>query len=161
VRTDDFDIEAKSSDISAVSDDVFPSGPWIGSYTYTGDRDRHRMDLALDFGNGTITGEGNDDIGAFVVCGRYDAGNRECHWTKKYVAAHDVYYRGFREGGGIWGVWEVGKATGGFKVWPLASGESGGEEENVERAETVGTMVGAGLGTGEFLTRWPSHHSQG
>ncbi len=32
---------------------------------------------------------------------------RECHWTKTYVGAHDVFYKGFREGKGIWGTWEI------------------------------------------------------
>jgi len=30
-----------------------------------------------------------------------------------------VYYRGFREGKGIWGTWEIGIfAHGGFHIWP-------------------------------------------
>ena len=45
-RAGDFDIEARSADIPAVSDDQFPSGPWIGFYTYGGHKDRHRMDHA-------------------------------------------------------------------------------------------------------------------
>jgi len=101
VRTDDFDIEAKSIDIPTVSDDQFPSSPWIGFYTYTARDGRHRMDLALEFANGRITGEGNDDIGPFVIGGRFDAATRECHWTKNYVGGHEVFYDGFREGRGI------------------------------------------------------------
>lgn len=127
----------------------FPSGPWIGFYTYVAHNGRHRMDLALEFGNGTITGEGTDDIGPFVVRGRYDAKSKECHWTKTYVGMHDVFYSGFRQGKGIHGTWEVGQAAGGFKVWPLASGADGDEaepEENlqpVEAVDAVGELVGA------------------
>ena len=149
VRTDDdFDIVANSTDISSVSDDLFPSGPWIGFYIYSGDRDRHRMDLALDFGNGIVTGEGSDDIGAFVIRGRYDAKSKECHWTKTYVGRHDVFYKGFREGRGIWGTWEYRNlSTGGFKIWPLASGADDDDaetEEKGEPVEAVGEVAGAG-----------------
>src|SRR5580765_6687119 len=108
-----------------MSDELFPSGPWTGFYNY-GPGDRHRMDLHLEFSNGAVTGEGNDDVGAFLIKGRYDAAAGECHWTKTYVGAHDVFYRGFREGKGIWGTWEIGVfSRGGFHIWPL--GESEGE----------------------------------
>jgi hypothetical protein len=130
----------------SVSDDPFPSGPWIGFYTYSGDPARHRMDLALDFGKGIVTGDGADDIGPFVIRGRYDATSKECHWTKTYVGKHDVFYKGFREGKGIWGTWEVGTATGGFKIWPLANGESDDTMEAEPKevlVEMVGEMAGA------------------
>jgi hypothetical protein len=131
-----------------VSDDHFPSGPWIGFYTYRGDRDRHRMHLALEFGDGIITGDGTDDIAAFVIRGRYDADARECHWTKTYVGKHDVFYKGFREARGIWGTWEVGTVTGGFKIWPLASGgcdDHAEAEPKEEPVELAGELVSAGL----------------
>jgi hypothetical protein len=65
--------------------------------------DRHCMDLHLHFGGGPISGKGNDDVGRFLIRGRYNAVERECYWTKTYPGSHDVYYRGFREGEGIWG----------------------------------------------------------
>ena len=84
------------------------------------------MDLYLDFGDGSVTGGGNDDIGRFLIRGKYDRANRECQWTKTYPGSHDVYYRGFREGKGIWGTWEIGiLAHGGFHIWPI--GEQDGE----------------------------------
>jgi hypothetical protein len=138
-----------------MSADEFPSGPWIGFYTYSGNRDRHRMDLGLEFGNGTITGEGNDDLGAFVIRGRFYAATRECHWTKTYVGGHDVYYKGFREGRGIWGTWEIRDATsGGFKIWPLASGSGDDEaetEEEVEPMKVVGALVETEVAAGSAL----------
>jgi len=127
----------------------FPSGPWLGFYTYDSGRDRHRMDLSLEFGKGMIGGEGTDDIGPFVVRGRYNTKSKECHWTKTYVGMHDVFYSGIRQGKGIHGTWEVGRAVGGFKVWPLASGADGDEaepEENLqpeEVVEAVDELVGA------------------
>ena len=84
-----------------------------------------------------MTGDGVDDIGRFLIQGRYDAAGGECHWTKQYVGKHSVFYRGFREGRGIWGTWELSRTRGGFHIWPLSSG--GGEEvaESKERQEPV------------------------
>jgi hypothetical protein len=113
-----------------VSDELFPSGPWRGFYNYV-PGDRHRMELDLVFSNGVMKGDGRDDVGSFLVNGKYDTANRECHWTKSYLGAHDVFYRGFREGKGIWGTWDLGRfGHGGFHIWPLASGEG---EEKVEK----------------------------
>jgi hypothetical protein len=110
-----------------VSDAQFPSGPWTGFYNYA-PGDKHRMDLHLVFKDGSVSGDGNDDIGLFLIRGRYDAASSECHWTKTYPGSHDVYYRGFREGKGIWGTWEIGTlAHGGFHIWP--KGEPEGETE--------------------------------
>jgi len=82
------------------------------------------MALHLTFANGSMTGDGSDDVGRFQIKGRYDAGNAECYWTKRYVGAHDVFYRGFREGKGIWGTWELGIfGRGGFHIWPRHAGE--------------------------------------
>ena len=68
------------------------------------------------------------DVGAFVIKGRYDAANLECHWTKTYIGAHNVFYKGFREGKGIWGTWDIGLfGHGGFRIWPRNAGE--GEEQ--------------------------------
>ena len=102
----------------------YPSGPWTGFYLQGRQRQKHRQDLKLEFGNRGITGGGRDDLGQFVIAGRYDAKNGECHWTKTYVGAHDVFYRGFREGKGIWGTWEIdSRWSGGFHIWPLGSGD--------------------------------------
>jgi hypothetical protein len=60
-----------------VSDDLFPSGPWTGFYNYQ-PGERHRMDLHLAFANGQMSGDGDDDVGHFTVCGRYDAATKEC-----------------------------------------------------------------------------------
>lgn len=43
-------------------------------------------------------------------------------WTKTYVGAHDVFYKGFRERKGIWGTWTIrDEARVGFHIWPLGS----------------------------------------
>jgi hypothetical protein len=128
--------------------DCFPSGPWTGFYTYRGGRAKWRQELALTFANGRIIGEGHDSVGPFVIAGRYDSRACECYWTKTYVGAHDVYYRGFREGKGIWGNWEIGQdSRGGFRIWPLAFGEEEGEcetEEESQPVDAVGELVVTG-----------------
>src|SRR5688572_9750786 len=106
-----------------MSDKLYPSGPWTGFYNYR-PTEKHRMDLHLTFCNGKVSGEGTDNVGQFVVKGNYDAKNAECWWTKTYVGGHDVSYRGFREGKGIWGTWEIsGDSHGGFHIWPRVTGE--------------------------------------
>ena len=120
-----------------MSDPQFPSGPWTGFYNYH-PGDRHRMDLHLSFANGLISGEGNDDVGRFLIKGRYDASNGECHWTKSYIGRHDVFYRGFREGKGIWGTWEIKLfSRGGFHIWPRHAGEGEKETESAETGQPV------------------------
>ena len=96
------------------------------------------MDLHLRFANGSMSGDGTDDIGAFLIKGRYDSATSECHWTKTYVGGHDVFYKGFREGKGIWGTWEIGIfGHGGFRIWPRDSGEGEEQKEVKEEPEVV------------------------
>jgi hypothetical protein len=124
-----------------VSEDLFPSGPWTGFYNYH-PGGRHRMDLQLTFANGAISGDGSDDVGRFLVKGRYDAANRECYWTKSYLGAHDVFYRGFREGKGIWGTWEITiQHHGGFHIWPREAGEGEALAETVAAEKTVDAIA--------------------
>jgi hypothetical protein len=128
-----------------MSNDLFPSGPWIGFYNYR-PGDRHRMDLQLMFANGSMTGDGVDDVGRFLIGGRYDPSNKECYWTKNYVGAHDVFYRGFREGKGIWGTWEITNfAHGGFHIWPRRAGEDGQEASSAEAGEPVDAIASEAL----------------
>jgi hypothetical protein len=94
------------------------------------------MDLHLTFANGAVTGEGNDDIGRFLIKGHYDASTRECYWTKSYIGRHDVFYRGFREGKGIWGTWEIYTyGRGGFHIWPKQAGNGMAEAVEEEQSE--------------------------
>ena len=123
---------------TAVSDDLFSSGPWTGFYNYA-PGDKHRMDLHLDFAGGCLSGDGNDDVGRFFIRERYDSANRECHWTKTYPGSHDFYYRGFREGKGIWGTWEIGVlAHGGFHIWPKENGRERRRSPQLRRCRSRG-----------------------
>jgi hypothetical protein len=103
------------------------------------------MDLVLAFADRAISGDGNDDIGQFVITGRFDQANCECYWTKTYIGAHDVYYRGFREGKGIWGVWELPNESGGFHIWPLGQEEGERDHESAEEPAPVEAVAAAVL----------------
>jgi hypothetical protein len=96
------------------------------------------MHLHLAFSGGAVTGGGNDDVGAFLIKGRYDSASLECYWTKTYLGSHDVHYRGFREGKGIWGTWEITiQHHGGFQIWPCTAGEGEQRAEPEARPEPV------------------------
>ena len=101
------------------TDPRFPSGPWTGFFLQKEVAGKHLMELRLTFGNGVMVGEGRDRVGQFLVKGRYDLADGKCYWTKKYLGKHDVFYQGYNEGKGIWGVWEIGQfQRGGFHIWP-------------------------------------------
>ena len=107
------------------------------------------MDLHLDFAGCCLRGDGNDDVGRFFIRGRYDSASRECHWTKTYPGSHDVFYRGFREGKGIWGTWEIGiVAHGGFQS---GLNENGKEKRTPRRPST------RPMRTPSVTTRKPVH----
>jgi hypothetical protein len=106
------------------TDPRFPSGLWTGFFLmpHTGSK-RHATDLTLTFAAGVMTGSGRDQVGPFTMHGRYDLGDGKCHWVKHYVRKHDVFYNGFNEGKGIWGMWDIPNALGiawkgGFHIWP-------------------------------------------
>ncbi|MBE0543729.1 MAG: hypothetical protein IH623_20480 [Verrucomicrobia bacterium] len=121
--------------------DLFPSGPWTGFYNYR-PQDKHRMELQLAFTNGRLTGEGNDDVGAFAVRGQFDIQSLECWWTKTYPGSHEVFYRGFREGKGIWGTWEITPFDhGGFHIWPRRAGEMETETESAVREHAAASVA--------------------
>jgi len=100
------------------------------------------MDLQLTFSDGVIAGAGNDDVGPFLIKGTYNAQSRECWWSKTYVGSHTVLYRGFREGKGIWGTWDIGILShGGFHIWPKAEGEGIKNVAAIESAEPVDAVA--------------------
>jgi hypothetical protein len=124
----------------------FPSGPWVGFYTYHGHSQRALMDLNLRFRDGKIEGDGADGINTFVIAGWYDAQKLECGWQKIYPT-HQVDYTGYREGKGIWGTWKIRKTTGGFHIWPLSEGgppdlRKLAEEEEEELVEAKPITIG-------------------
>jgi len=105
-----------------MSEANFPSGQWIGFYTYPHRTQRYLMDLILEFRDGAVTGEGADGIGFFGLDGRYYPDEGECNWTKTYYGRHSVDYFGYREKKGIWGTWTIATTRGGFHIWPIGEG---------------------------------------
>jgi hypothetical protein len=78
------------------------------------------MEFRLVFGRGELRGEGRDRVGEFVLSGSYTLRDGMCSWLKRYVGKHDVFYKGYNEGRGIWGVWEIPPLSrGGFHIWPM------------------------------------------
>ena len=119
-----------------------PSGPWRGFYIYPALTRKERMDLSLTFAHGQIHGMGNDPVGLFMIRGRYDPASGECTWTKSYPGQHEVWYRGFYEGRGIWGTWEIRESwRGGFHIWPKGEGEALEESEEAESSAPVDAIA--------------------
>ena len=93
-----------------------------------------------------MTGDGADDVGRFVIAGQYDSGSLECLWTKTYPGSHAVSYRGFREGKGIWGTWEIkSDCRGGFHIWPRGSGEGAANKKEFTEPEPVDAIAESDL----------------
>jgi hypothetical protein len=105
------------------TDPRFPSGPWVGFFLQKSQPGKHTMELRLTFQMGNMAGEGRDWVGPFNVEGRYNLADGKCYWTKKYLGKHNVFYKGYNEGKGIWGVWEIEQLQrGGFHIWPEGLG---------------------------------------
>ena len=101
----------------------FPSGEWVGFYRAEGSN--HRQEMNLVFSAGAMEGEGGDEVGCFAIHGRYDPESREVWWTKTYPGSHQVFYKGYREIKGIWGLWDIKGYTDGFHIWPRREGAAG------------------------------------
>jgi hypothetical protein len=119
-----FTAVSQPTSITPETDSRFPSGKWVGFFLQRLIPGRHMMELLLTFSNGTMTGEGRDLVGKFVIRGGYTLHDGKCHFHKRYVGKHDVFYQGFNEGKGIWGVWAIPASKvlagqkGGFHIWP-------------------------------------------
>ncbi len=108
------------------------------------------MELSLTFRKGVLTGEGRDRVGRFVMKGKYGVEDGNCHWTKRYLGQHDVFYQGYNEGKGIWGVWEIGPwDRGGFHIWP--EGMTDAEHLTLEEEADLPQVIHGTLETSEPL----------
>jgi hypothetical protein len=143
------------------ADSRFPSGPWCGFFLMSHLPGRHQMELHLTFRQGVMTGEGRDRIGPFLIRGRYQIDDGQCWWTKRYIGKHDVSYRGYNEGKGIWGLWEIPPSwKGGFHIWPEAMGdptlqklaEAIDEPVQMETEAEASVAVEAGVEVGDLST---------
>jgi hypothetical protein len=98
------------------------------------------MDLGLTFpADGTISGEGIDDVARFIIDGFFDPARNEASWTKAYIGMHTVKYNGLYDGRTICGSWTLGIGSGGFWIWPsaLEAEEAQGAEIEIPVASTV------------------------
>ncbi len=134
-----------------MSSPLFPSGPWVGFYQYTGHKQyQFPMAMKLGFGNGQMNGEGEDEIGPFFISGHYSEIEKECLFVKAYVGAHTVNYRGFREDKFIYGTWRLNnECTGGFKLWPLSDTEPL-ETEKTEVEKPLELIIGPAASSVSF-----------
>jgi hypothetical protein len=133
-----------SSSLDLETDPRFPSGPWVGFFLQRQIPGRHLMELQLSFSQGVISGEGRDWVGEFIIRGRYDLADGKCYWTKRYMGKHDVFYHGFNEGKGIWGLWQMTLAgttatiRDGFHIWPEGMGDASSPVLRAEEDLPVG-----------------------
>ena len=133
----------RDEEVPSEADPGFPSGEWVGYYRDRGTN--HRQEMHLSFATGRLTGDGADDIGRFAIRGGYDIESREVWWTKTYPGSHHVFYKGYGEIKGIWGLWEIPPLQrDGFHIWPRREGTANArhltEEEPLRvRVPTVRT----------------------
>jgi hypothetical protein len=100
-----------------------------------------------------MTGSGRDWVGEFTIRGKYTIEDGRCHFTKRYVGRHDVFYKGFNEGKGIWGTWEIaaceayGAQRGGFHIWPegMPEGDEPVLSEEADLPAEQEVIIGAPL----------------
>ena|SRR5947209_16731790 len=146
---------ADNDPIELETDPRFPSGPWRGYFLQRQIPGKHLMELRLSFRQGAMTGEGRDWVGDFVIRGRYQVADGRCHWTKRYIGKHDVFYQGYNEGKGIWGQWEIPaernlgiRYHGGFHIWPEGMGDPTDEHltEEAELPAPVEEAIHVGAG---------------
>ncbi len=114
-------------------DDRFPTGEWKGFFVQPDSRQRHAMDLVLEFTGGAMSGCGNDRVGEFTIRGAYDTDTGHCSWFKQYLGQHSVAYAGQARQRGIIGQWQIAGQpafwTGPFFIWPRACGDLESEFE--------------------------------
>ena len=110
-----------------------PSGPWSGYYIYSHSEQRHHMRLHLTFSmDGSLSGNGTDDVGPFLIRGVFIQPTQEASWTKSYIGRHSVEYRGLYDGRSICGDWTLVMSRGGFWIWPSGLSEGIAETVNEE-----------------------------
>ena len=158
-------MSANGEPSSAVSekDPRFGSGPWTGYWAQcaSGGITLGWMDLHLRFAAGALTGTGRDLLGLFSLRGRYDTASGACFIRKRYTS-HEVFYRGFSDGRGIRGRWEIPpQLSGPFSIWPGCAGR--GEEAETAVEEPVGAETWIPLAIPDLLgpSAAEPHFSQG
>lgn len=99
----------------------FRSGSWRGYYEQFGER--YPQEQTMEFADGLVRGEGQDDIARFRIEGTYhrDGNTLRIGWIKTYEAGHSVLYLGATDGAWIRGRWELSDGYGeGFAFAPAS-----------------------------------------
>ena len=119
-----------------------PTGPWLGYYLYSPGGQPHGQRMDLSFAGGIVSGNGQDDIGAFDVAGSYSTDSGLVSWLKTYRNTHSVSYRGYFEKGSIYGGWKIdSECHGGFKIWPVPPGTVGNANSEVVAASLKAVLT--------------------
>lgn len=121
----------------------FPSGPWRGYWLEPHGSTKHRMRLDLKFAASRMMGDGDDEVGYFVINGKYDGETGACGWTKTYPKRHQVLYDGKGTGNRIAGTWILpGDRSGRFLIWAGESEEGPSEESSEKRQKPIAASRG-------------------
>jgi len=80
--------------------------PWTGWFEQGGEQNEMKIDSMHLNNDGTIFGDGSDDIGEFTVTGTISDSN-DVEFVKQYTGQHAVNYSGKLEGPKIAGNWEI------------------------------------------------------
>jgi hypothetical protein len=135
-------------------DPRFPSGAWTGFFLQIWLPGRQRTDLSMTCRDGELTGTGGDWVGPYSIQGRYHLETGQCDWVKQYLGKHSVTYRGYNNGHGIWGVWEIKQLgglyidRGGFHIWPEGTDIS---EETDQTEQAVLAVMRKEYGNGPSM----------
>jgi hypothetical protein len=70
------------------------SGTWNGYYKQKDTQYPFTIQLFLGNYDGSVKGEGTDDIGNFLINGSWNKGDGSIHFAKQYLGAHTVMYDG-------------------------------------------------------------------
>lgn len=88
---------------------------WYGNYVQDGCPNEMHIDLLTFGADGTVTGEGEDDIGTFSIDGNLSA-NGQVQFYKQYDDAHCVAYNGWVGSETITGKWALDDMQGDFTL---------------------------------------------
>jgi hypothetical protein len=85
----------------------FASGSWRGYYEQF--RGRYPQQQTMEFADGMVRGDGDDDIGPFRIEGQYHGDGEAVRigWIKTYQNGHSVLYLGDYDGRWIRGTWTL------------------------------------------------------
>ncbi len=118
---------------------MYRSGLWRGFWQQEQFGKQSMHDFTLKFAHGTITGQGTDIVGEFLVAGEYHTATGQLTLTKQYHGKHAVEYIGHPDGeGSIQGTWTIlaggfrTEYTGPFLMQPANQGQHADDAEIVD-----------------------------